>query len=69
MRIRMSNEKKQDIEPYMTVNDVCRYLKITNESLYSWIKRSDIPAHRVGKRWLFDKAELDAWIKSGKAAE
>ena len=65
----MLDEKRQDMEPYMTVNDVCRYLKITNESLYNWIKRTDIPAHRVGKRWLFDKAELDAWVKSGKAAE
>lgn len=65
----MNNEHKFDMVPYMTVNDVCQYLKITNESLYSWIKHTDIPAHRVGKRWLFDKAELDAWIKSGKAAE
>ena len=65
----MPNGKKQEMEPYMTVNDVCRYLNITNEPLYSWIKLTDIPAHRVGKRWPFDKAELNAWIKSGKAAE
>jgi len=65
----MNDKRKPDMEPYMTVNDVCRYLKITNESLYGWIKRTDIPAHRVGRRWLFDKAELDAWVKSGRAAE
>lgn len=62
--------KKADalIEPYMTVQDVCKYLKISDESLYGWIKNSDIPAHKVGRRWLFDKADLDAWIKSGRAA-
>ena len=32
------------------------------------IKKTDIPAHRVGKRWMFDKAELEAWVKSGKSA-
>lgn len=53
----------------MTVQDVCRYLKITDESVYGWIKNTDIPAHKVGRRWLFDKAELDVWIKSGHAAE
>lgn len=57
------------IEPYMTVQDVCRYLKISDESLYGWIKNTDIPAHKVGRRWLFDKSELDDWIKSGRAAE
>ena len=65
----MSKAKTQKLEPYLTIQDVCGYLKITNESLYGWIKNTDIPAHRVGKRWLFDKSELDAWIKSGRAAE
>lgn len=31
------------IEPYMTVQDVCRYLKISDESVYGWIKNTDIP--------------------------
>jgi len=65
----MKIAKKQDIEPYLTVQDVCQYLKISDESVYGWIKNTDIPAHRVGKRWLFEKAELDAWVKSGKAAD
>ena len=65
----MRQDEKQRFEPYLTVNDVCKYLKISNESLYGWIKSTNIPAHRVGRRWLFDKAELDAWVKSGKAAE
>lgn len=65
----MNAIKKKVLEPYLTIQDVCGYLKITNESLYAWIKSTDIPAHRVGKRWLFDKSELDAWIKSGRAAD
>ncbi len=65
----MNSMKKQNLEPYLTIQDVCGYLKITNESLYAWIKNTDIPAHRVGKRWLFDKNELDAWVKSGRAAD
>ena len=64
----MQTESKEKIIPYLTIQEVCQYLKITNETLYNWIKVTDIPAHRVGKRWLFDKSELDKWIKSGKAA-
>ena len=65
----MKTAKKENIEPYLTVQVVCQYLKISDESVYGWIKNTDIPAHRVGKRWLFDKAELDVWVKSGKAAD
>jgi len=60
------NEPK--FERRRTVSDVCRYLSVTNETVYSWIKKTDIPAVRVGKRWLFDKTELDRWIKLGKGA-
>lgn len=65
----MKKESDEKLEPYLTVHDVCQYLKISDESLYNWIKNTDIPAHRVGKRWLFDRAELDAWVKSEKAGE
>ena len=65
----MLQDEKDKIEPYMTVEDVCKYFSSTKETVYRWIKKNDMPAHRVGKRWLFDRAELDAWVKSGKAAE
>ena len=40
----MKIEKKQDVEPYLTVQDVCQYLKISDES----VKNTDILAHHVG---------------------
>ena len=56
-------------ERMLTVADVCEYLSVTNETVYTWIKKTDIPALRVGRKWLFDKAELDQWIKFGKGAD
>jgi len=61
------NEPK--FERMLTVTDVCKYLSVTNETVYSWIKKNDIPAHRAGKRWLFDKVELDQWLKAGKGSD
>lgn len=42
----MKIDKKQDVEPYLTVQDVCQYLKISDES----VKNTDILAlaHHVG---------------------
>lgn len=65
----MLQDEKDKIEPYMTVEDVCKYFSSTKETVYRWIKKNDIPAHRIGKRWMFRRSAIDEWVKSGKAAE
>ena len=65
MEIQPSIEKKR----YLLVRDVCKYLNVSDETIYKWIRSDFIPAHRVGKRWMFDREEIDQWVKSGKSAE
>lgn len=65
----MPENNKAQIERMLTVADVREYLSVTNETVYAWIKKTDILAHRVGKRWMFDRNALEAWIKSGKAGD
>ena len=63
---------EQNIEKdkrYLLVKDICKYLNVSDETIYKWIRDGFIPAHRVGKRWMFDKDEIDCWVKSGKAAK
>lgn len=57
-------EKK--FEKMLMVADVREYLSVTNETVYNGIKKSNLPAYRIGKRGMFDKSEIDAWVKSGK---
>lgn len=59
--------KRMVNDRWWTVNEVCKYLRITNETIYKWIETRGMPGHRVGRRWLFKQAEVDAWIRSGKA--
>ena len=54
---------------YLLVRDACEYLNVSDETIYKWIRENFIPAHRVGKRWMFDREEIDQWVKSGRAAE
>ncbi len=65
----MSSSPNEKFERYMTVADICSYLSVTDETVYRWIKQNDLPAHRVGKRWMFQRQEVDAWVKSGKASD
>ncbi len=56
-------------EHWLSMKEVTVYLGVRRETIYKWIKTRELPAHRIGKLWKFQKAELDAWVKSGKAAQ
>ncbi len=54
---------------WLTVDDVCKYLSVTKDTIYKWIDNRNMPAHKVGRKWMFQKSEIDEWVKSGKAAD
>jgi excisionase family DNA binding protein len=56
-------------EPWFSVEEIARYLAVSKESIYRWLEREKIPAHRVGKQWRFKPSEIDRWVKSGNASE
>jgi len=54
---------------WLTVDDISKYLSVTKDTIYKWIENRDMPAHKVGRKWMFQKSEVDEWVKSGKAAD
>jgi excisionase family DNA binding protein len=54
---------------WLSVGDMCTYLGVSNDTVYRWIEKQDMPAHRVGRLWKFKKDEVDEWVKAGGAAE
>lgn len=60
--------KKQALEDrWLTVDEICNYLSVTNETVYKWIEKQGMPGNRVGRRWMFKKDEVDAWVRSVSA--
>lgn len=55
-------------ENWISITDASEHLGVTKDSIRKWIKKTDIPAHKIGKLWKFKKSELDEWVKSGKSA-
>lgn len=55
-------------EGWVGLTEAAAHLGVTKETIRNWIKKKDIPAHRVGKLWKFKLSELDEWVKSGKSA-
>ena len=56
-------------DKWLTVEEICNYLSITKDTIYKWIDQKGMPAHRVGRKWMFQKTEVDTWVKVGKAAD
>jgi len=40
---------------WLSVGDICTYLGVSNDTVYRWIEKQDMPAHRVGRLWKFKK--------------
>jgi len=50
------------------VEEAAKYLKMGKSTLYDLARKCNVPAHKMGREWRFDAAELDAWLKAGKLA-
>ena len=55
-------------DKWISLEDAANYMDVTKDTVRNWIKKTDIPAHKIGKLWKFKKSELDEWINSGKSA-
>jgi len=50
-------------ERYLTINEVSHYLNVKACTIYSWVKRDEIPHYRLGKLLRFKKGEVDNWME------
>lgn len=48
----------------MSAGAIAEHLGVTKDSVYTWIAKKDMPAHRVGRLWKFKVTEVDEWVRS-----
>ncbi|WP_427113079.1 helix-turn-helix domain-containing protein [Megasphaera sueciensis] len=56
------------VDNWIGLDEAAHYLGVKKETVRTWIKKTDIPAHKIGKLWKFKRSELDLWVRSGKSA-
>lgn len=54
---------------WLSVEEIAEHLGVSKESIYRWLERGRIPAHRVGKQWRFQVEEVNEWVRRGEASE
>ena len=57
------------IEKWSTLKEVQEYLGVGRETILQWIAKRNMPAYKGGRLWKFKLSEVDAWIRSGGAAD
>ena len=57
------------MDRWLSVQEIAQYLGISKETVYRWLEKDKIPAHRVGKLWKFKAYEVDQWVLKGCAKE
>lgn len=54
---------------WMSVEEIAGYLGVSKDTVYGWIAKRDMPAHKVGRLWKFKSGEVDSWVRAGKATD
>jgi excisionase family DNA binding protein len=64
--MRIAN-KADATEPWVSVDGVASHLGVAKDSIYRWIERRKLPAHKIGRIWKFKLSEVDNWVRAGSA--
>lgn len=51
---------------WLSVDEIAVYLGVKRDTVYKWIERKSMPAHKVGRLWKFRRSEVDEWVTSGR---
>ena len=54
---------------WLSVEEIAAHLGIKPDTVYKWIERRHLPAHKLGRLWKFQAAEVDEWVRSGNASQ
>ncbi|RLW68451.1 MAG: transcriptional regulator [spirochete symbiont of Stewartia floridana] len=52
----------------LSADEICRHLGVSKDTVYKWIDKHGMPAHRMGRLWKSKKEQVDAWVEVGGAA-
>lgn len=50
---------------WLSVEEIAAYLGVKRDTVYKWIERKAMPAHKVGRLWKFKLNEVDGWVRRG----
>ena len=59
----------QEQERWLSVEEIAAHLGVNRDTIYKWIQRKRMPAHKLGKLWKFKVSQVDEWVQAGKTSD
>ncbi len=57
------------MKEWMTVEEAAKYIQLGKTVLYNLAREGGIPSNKVGSKWLFNKGDLDTWVRANRPVE
>ena len=54
--------------PYLTLDDLCTWLKVKPATVYDWVHTRYIPHVKLGRLLRFERAAIAAWVEERRCA-
>lgn len=48
----------------LTIEEVAKYLRVSERTVYDWAQKGEIPAGKIGTVWRFKKTEVENWVNA-----
>jgi excisionase family DNA binding protein len=48
---------------WLSVDEIADHLGIKRDTVYKWISERQMPGHKIGRLWKFNKLEVDEWVR------
>ncbi len=52
----------------LTIEEVAKYLRVSERTVYDWAQKGEIPAGKIGTVWRFKKTEIEKWVNERLSA-
>lgn len=46
----------------LTIEEVARYLRVSERTVYDWAQKGEIPSGKIGTVWRFKKSDIERWV-------
>ena len=69
--LKISNENNKTFnrgsiveDDILTIEEVAKYLRVSDRTVYDWAQKGEIPAGKIGTVWRFKKSEVENWVNA-----
>lgn len=65
--MKKSTKKDEKLsDGWLSIEEAAKYLKMGKTVLYTLAREGRVPASKAGKKWAFEKGQLDTWLRANQ---